>query len=61
MKEPNRYILQVRWREWEPWQRVPGEYSTIEDARAAKQQRPIPSLYRIAEAYTVTRYKAVKE
>lgn len=61
MRGQKRYVLQIQWREWEPWQRVPGEYSTIEEARAAKQQRALPSLHRIAEAYTVTRYKAIKE
>ena len=61
METAKRYVFQKRWHDWDPWERVPGEYSSIEEAKAAKAQRAFPSLYRVAEAYTVTRYKAVKE
>lgn len=60
MKTEKRYVLQMRWHDWKPWERVLGEYGTIEEAEIARQQKAFPSLYRIAEAYTVTRYKAAK-
>lgn len=36
------------------------QYDTLEEAREAFDRLPIKTDYRIAEAYTVVRYKAVK-
>lgn len=55
-----RYVLQFRFRDWDKWETVPGKYDTVEEAEAVRRKRPFPNHYRIAEAYTVTRYKAVK-
>ena len=35
-------------------------YKTLEEARAALNAKPGKSQYRIAEEYTITKYKAVK-
>ena len=38
-----------------------GNYMTLEAAKAARDKMPMNHGIRIAEAYTVTRYKPVKE
>ena len=42
------------------WLTMAGEYETAEEAEGVRLLLPIPDNYRVAEAYTVTRYKAVK-
>lgn len=42
------------------WTTMEGEYDTAEEAEGVRLLLPIPDNYRVAEAYTVTRYKAVK-
>lgn len=55
------YVLQFKVHDWDnKWETAPGKYGTITEAEAARQKKPFPSYYRIAEAYTVIRYKAVK-
>lgn len=54
------YVLQAKWHDWDNWETVPGKYDTVKEAEAARMQRGFPSRFRVAEAYTVTRYKAVK-
>lgn len=57
------YVLQMKRHPWDDkhWDTLGGQhYRTVDEARAAMEQKPIKSLYRIAEAYTVIRYKVVK-
>ena len=59
----SRYFLQMRvppvWNK--KWETLIGEsFDTLDEAKAALASRPFPKDYRIVEAYTVTRYKAVK-
>ena len=35
-------------------------YATYEEAESRRLQMPAPNLWRVAESYTVARYKAVK-
>ena len=42
------------------WKTVCGPYSSPQEAEAARLRMPAPSCYRVAESYTVVRYKAVK-
>ena len=54
-----KYVLQMRAHTWDTrWVATILEFDTLEEAKAALAQRHEPG-YRIAEAYTVTRYKAV--
>ena len=56
-----RYVLQMRAHSWDTsWITLGLGYDTLEEAKAALAWRAPKSLYRIAEAYTVIRYKAVK-
>lgn len=56
-----KYVIQFRKFEWDPWKLCPGyEFDTLEEAMEALERIQFKSGYRIAEAYTVTRYKAVK-
>ncbi len=57
------YVLQYnRYHgECNNWETVSRRYDTYEEAEAARQKMPAPSCYRVAESYTVTRYKAVKK
>lgn len=55
-----KYVIQIRLADGK-WANLVGrEYDTIDKARAAFEKIPIRADYRIAEAYTVIRYKAVK-
>lgn len=54
------YVLQSRFRDWEKWETLPGQYATIQEAENARRKKLFPNHYRIAESYTVVRYKAVK-
>ena len=57
-----RYVIQYKRKPWDTeW--VTSEvqqYDTLEEAKAAFYSLPIKADHRIAEAYTVIRYKAVK-
>ena len=55
-----KYVLQMQAHAWDTrWITLDFEFDTLEEAKAALAQRPGPG-YRVAEAYTVTRYKPVK-
>lgn len=57
-----KYFLQSHvpsWNtKWTTWSGV--SFDTLEEAKAYLSSRPFPRDCRIVEAYTVTRYKAVK-
>ena len=57
------YVIQWRVREWDKWESLPTKYASHEEAKAGAQMRGIKlgKYYRIAESYTVVRYKPVKE
>ncbi len=58
-----KYFLQMKVHSWDDrhWTTFSNRpYDPLEEAKAAMALKPFPSLYRIVEAYTVTRYKAVK-
>lgn len=55
------YVLQFRrYPHSNNWDTVSRPYATFEEAEAARLRMPAPSCYRVAESYTVVRYKAVK-
>lgn len=55
-----KYVLQMQAHAWDTsWITLDFEFDTLEEAKAMLAQKPEP-WYRIAEAYTVTRYKPVK-
>lgn len=57
------YVIQSKARHWETewttWENR--RFDTLEEARAFFATLPIKADHRIAEAYTVTRYKPVRE
>ncbi len=56
-----KYVLQMKERPWaNTWLTLGLSFDTLDAAKAALAERKPRSDYRIAEAYTVTRYKAVK-
>lgn len=56
-----RYVIQSRKFNYDPWEVHPCcHYDTLEEAKAAFKALPFQHNHRIAEAYTVVRYKAVK-
>ncbi len=56
-----KYVLQMREHSWtKTWITLGQEFDSLDEAKAALAKRSPQSYYRIAEAYTVTRYKAVK-
>lgn len=57
-----KYVLQRRKHPWlNQWEALEHlQYDTLDEARQALSRMPFRSEYRIAEPYTVTRYKAVK-
>lgn len=58
------YVLQFnRYHgdKYTPWETVSQPYATYDEAEAARQRMPAPSCYRVAESYTVVRYKACKK
>lgn len=62
MKESKYYIIQSRRFDWDPWTVLPGcRFDTLEEARKAFDELAIKHNRRIAQAYTVVRYKEVKE
>lgn len=54
-----KYVMQMRQFDWSPWE-VIREYATLAEAQSDYDALTIKSGHRIAEAYTVVRYKAVK-
>ena len=54
------YVHQRRFHEGDKWEVLYGQYKTLSEAQAALEKRPDKKLCRIAEEYTVVRYKAVK-
>lgn len=54
-----KYVMQIRQFDWSPWV-VIREYDTLAEAESDYEALPIKAYHRIAEAYTVVRYKAVK-
>lgn len=56
-----RYVIQSRKFDYDPWQTWPNhQFDTLEEAKEVFEALPIKHNHRIAEAYTVVRYKAVK-
>ncbi len=55
------YVLQGRhFPHSNNWETLYCKYDTYEEAEAARLRLPAPNTYRVAESYTVVRYKAVK-
>ena len=54
------FVLQWRVKDWDKWNTCDARYKTLAEARAALNSKPCKIGYRIAEEYTVVRYKAVK-
>lgn len=54
------YVLQFQKFQWSKWETLLPGYDTLDEAEAAFERQPIKTGWRIAEAYTVTRYKPVK-
>ena len=62
--EKKHYVLQFcRYpkEKYVSWETLAGRYDTYEEAEATRLRMPAPSCYRVAESYTVIRYKAVKK
>ena len=56
----NRFVIQMRG-VYDNWRNLVGrEYDTLDAAQAAFDKLPIKVDHRIAEAYTVIRYRPVK-
>ena len=56
-----KYVIQRRENHWSNRWVVRSEHETLEEAKAELAKLPFQQEYRIAEAYTVIRYKPVKE
>lgn len=54
-----RYVLQMRAKDWSPWV-VVREFGTLKAALDDYNGLSVKTGYRVVEAYTVVRYKAVK-
>lgn len=57
-----RFVIQRKKHSWDTaWIMIERlQYDTLEEAKAAFEGLPIKADHRIAESYTVTRYKAVR-
>lgn len=56
-----KYVLQMRDFPWKnSWTTLGLSFDTLEEAKMAYAQKSPKTQYRVAEVYTVTRYKAVK-
>lgn len=55
-----KYVVQMRKNSWSKEWVVRSEHDTLAEARDELKKIPIQTGYRIAKAYTVVRYKAVK-
>ena len=58
-KNEQKICSAIRCPTWSPWE-VIREYDTLAEAESDYDALPIKAGHRIAEAYTVVRYKAVK-
>lgn len=56
-----KYVIQRRENPWSNRWKVRSEHDTMEEAKEEFEKMPFKAEYRIAEAYTVVRYKPVKE
>lgn len=56
-----KYVIQRRENHWSNRWVVRSEHHTLEEAKEEFQKLTFKAEYRIAEAYTVVRYKPVKE
>lgn len=54
------YVLQFRMNKWDKWETMCTRYPTVAEAKETIKDNPFKSNYRVAEEYTVVRYKAVK-
>lgn len=54
------YVLQFRMNKWDKWETMCTRYPTIAEAKATIKDNPFKANYRVAEGYTVVRYKAAK-
>lgn len=54
------YVLQRKWHDWDAWEVASKRYPTLTEAQEAYNRLIVKARYRIAEEYTVVRYKAVK-
>lgn len=53
------FVIQWRVHDWDRWTTGSKRYPTLKEAHMAYDKLPIKAGHRIAEEYTVTRYKAV--
>ena len=60
-RDMGKYVIQRRENHWSNRWVVRSEHETLEEAKAELAKLPFQQEYRIAEAYTVVRYKPVKE
>ena len=56
-----KYVIQRKENQWSNRWEVHSEHETLAEAKAAFAKLPFQWEYRIAEAYTVVRYKQVKD
>lgn len=56
------YVIQFRRPDWDGWDTWPQyQYDTLEEAKAAFEALPDKHGCRLAEAYTVVRYKPIRK
>lgn len=55
-----KYVVQFRFRDWDQWETLPPRFETPREAQDYIDRRSFPKKHRIAEAYTVERYKAYR-
>lgn len=55
------YVLQRKWHDWDAWEVASKRYPTLVEAQSAYDHLLVKLMYRIAEEYTVVRYKAVRQ
>lgn len=55
------YVLQFRFHDYDKWQTMCTRYPTINAAEETIKENPFKSCYRVAEEYTVIRYRAAKK
>ncbi len=56
----DKYVLQMKEHGSGRWMTLGQEFNSLDEAKAALAERRPQSLYRIAEPYTVVRYKPIK-
>lgn len=61
MSTKGKYAVQRRFKDWEPWETLIPRFDTPKEAQDYIQKTQLtPSLCRVAESYTVERFKAYK-